>query len=185
MRAMTMPNAVSIFDALPDAEKRKWEVERRIIRAGIKRAKHLPRRDREGLMYLVNLWFYHRNGDGFIHPGSTLLAEKLECSVRTAKDVLKRLREAGYLVCLAYGKGGRNATWYAVNLAKVLDDLCVMQRFQEQDWNDIKCRSHAQLNRAKMAANRAKIAHGNNKYAPEDPLPEVFGDPSDWVEVPF
>ena len=79
-------SAVSIFDALPEAEKRKWEAERRIVRDGIRKAKAMPKRDRECLMYLCNLWFYHRNGDGFIHPGAKLLAARLECSERTVKS---------------------------------------------------------------------------------------------------
>jgi hypothetical protein len=176
-------NAVSIFYALPDEEKRKWEEERRIVRDGIRRAKSLPRRDRECLMYLCNLWFYHRNGDGFIHPGATLIAEKMECGLRTAKSILGRLRKGGYLVTLAYPKGGRRATWYAVNVGKIVTDFCPKPRLHSLDWDEAVARSVAHINRAKAAANRAKSAHGIQGIEP--PLPEVFGDPSDWVEVPF
>lgn len=177
--------AVSIFEALPEQEKRKWEAERRIVRDGIRKAKHLPRRDRECLMYLTNLWFYHRNDEGFIHPGATKVAGKLECSVRTVKATFKRLRDAGYLVPLEYSKGGRRATWYAVDIGKILDDLCHRPRGFSLDWDEAKGRSSAQINRAKLAANRAKVAHGIHREGKEKPLPEVFDDPSDWQEVPF
>ena len=180
-----MTSAVSIFEALPEDEKRKWEAERRIVRAGIRKAKSLPRRDRECLMYLTNLWFYHRNGDGFIRPGSSLVAEKMECSVRTAKTIMKRLREAEYLLPLAYENGGRRATWYAVDIGKILDDMCPRPRGFSLDWDEAKARSAAQINRAKVAVNRAKIAHGIHREGTEPPLPETFNDPSDWVEVPF
>ena len=177
--------AGSIFEALPDAEKRKWEAERRIVRSGIKSAKFLARRDRECLMYVTNLWFYHRNASGFIHPGAALVADKLECSERTVKSMFKRLRGLGYLVSLAYEKGGRRATWYAVDIAKILDDMCPRPRGYAADWDDAKSRSAGQINRAIQAANRAKIAHGIHRTVKEKPLPEVFGDPSDWQEVPF
>lgn len=181
-----LPTAVSIFEALPDDEKRKWEVERRIVRDGINKAKGLPRRHREALMYLTNLWFYHRNGDGFIHPGMTKLAEKLECSVRTAKTVAKDLRDAGYLVPLAYENGGRQATRYAVDLGLIVARLCNVSRFQRDTADEISRRSAAQINRAKSAANRAKIAHGISKGAhPKEPVREVYSDASDWVEAPF
>ena len=176
-------NAVSIFEALPDVEKRKWEAERRIVRDGIRKTRSMPRRDRECLMYLCNLWFFHRNGDGFIHPGADLIAEKLECSTRTAKGVLKRLRDAGYLVVLAYPKGGRRATWYAVDIGKIVTDICPRPRHFALDWEETIARSIAHINRAKSAANRAKVAHGIQGN--EQPLPETFNDPSDWQEVPF
>lgn len=177
--------AVSIFEALPTPEKRKWEAERRIVRAGIRKAKAMPRRDRECLMYLTNLWFYHRNDTGYIHPGSGLVASKLECSVRTAKTVMKRLREAGYLVPLEYAKGGRRATWYAVDVGKILDDWCPRPKNFPLDWDEAKARSFDQINRAKLAANRAKVAHGIHSKGEDKPLPERFDDPSDWSEVPF
>lgn len=177
--------AVNIFNALPEDERRKWEAERRIVRQGIRSAKALPRRDRECLMYVTNLWFYHRNGDGFIHPGSELVAKKLECSVRTAKTAMKRLRDAGYLIPLAYENGGRRATWYAVDVGKILDDYCPRPRGFALHWDEARARSTAFLNRAKSAANRAKIAHGIHREGKEKPLPETFDDPSDWLEVPF
>ena len=181
-----LASAVSIFEALPNAEKRKWEEERRVIRNGIKRAKSIPRREREALMLLSNLWFYHRNGDGFIRPGAALLAEKLECSVRTAKSVLKYHREAGYLVALDYEKGGRNATRYAVDLGLIIDNLCPKAKHGEPQNGEIKGRSEAHINRAKSIANRAKSARGIYRLEQqEQPIAETFGHPSDWVEVPF
>lgn len=179
-------SAVSIFEALPDAAKRKWEAERGIIRNGITKAKHMPRREREAMMFLTNLWFYHRNSEGYIRPGAALLADKLECSVRTAKTVLKSLRDAGYLIPLDYEKGGRNATRYAVNLALIVENLCRQTRNNKAQHDEIKARNEAHINRAKSITNRAKIARGiKGKALTEFPLPEVFGDPSDWVEVPF
>lgn len=184
--AVQRPSAVSIFEALPDAEKRKWEIERRIIRGGIHKAKSMPRRKREALMYFTNLWFHHRNGDGFIHPGAKKVAEKMECSVRTINGVMGELRDEGFLIPLAYAKGGRNATRYAVDLAAILDKLCPKQRFMEAEFEEIRQRSRAHINRAKSIFNRAETAHGNSKAQPsEKPIREVFGDPSDWMEVPF
>lgn len=179
-------SAVSIFEALPSEAKRKWEAERGIIRNGITRAKHMPRRDREAMMLLTNLWFYHRNSEGYIRPGAALLADKLECSVRTAKTVLKSLRDAGYLIPLDYEKGGRNATRYAVNLALIVEKLCRVTRNTKAQHEEIKARNEAHINRAKSIINRAKVARGILKEVlQEDPLPEAFDDPSDWVEVPF
>jgi hypothetical protein len=178
-------SAVSIYDAIPEAEKRKWEAERKLVREGIRRAKSMPRRDRECLMFLTNLWFYHRNGDGFIHPGATMVAEKLECCLRTAKAILNRLRAGGYLVVVAYPKGGRRATWYAVDVGKILLDFHARPRGYGEHWDEAIDRSNRLLNRAKEAANRAKTAHGIQKKRIDKPLPEVFGDVSDWVDVPF
>ena len=177
--------ATNIFEALPEAEKRRWEAERRIVRQGIRRAKSLSRRERECLMFVTNLWFYHRGHTGFIHPGASLVANKLECSVRTAKTVMKRLRDCGYLVPLAYASGGRRATWYAVDVGKILDDWCRRPAYFSDDWDAAKARSVAFLNRATFSVNRAKVAHGIQRYGTEDTLPEVFDDPSDWVDFPF
>ena len=182
---MNGATAVSIFEALPAHEKLKWEAERRHVREGIRRAKSFSRRDRECLMFMTNLWFYHRNGDGFIHPGQEKIAEKLECSIRTAKSCTERLKKAGYLIPLAYEKGGRRATWYAVDTGKILHDFPKRPRGYAEDWDEAVARSVAFINRAKMSVNRAKIAHGIQGKVREEPLPEVFGDPSDWVELPF
>lgn len=181
----TSANAVSIFEALDEAEKRKWEAERRLVRDSIRRAKAMPRRDRECLMYVTNLWFHHRTGDGYIHPGASLIASKLECSVRTAKSVMKSLRDCGYLIALRYEKGGRRATWYAVDIGKILDDFGHRPRGFPVEFDLAKERSRAQINRAKMIANRANFARGIHREGTERPLPETFNDPSDWVEVPF
>lgn len=180
-------SAVSIFEALPDDAKRKWEAERGIIRNGIAKAKHMPRRDREAMMLLTNHWFYHRNSEGYIRPGAALLADKLECSIRTIKTVLKNLRDAGYLIPLDYEKGGRNATRYAVNLALIVENLCRQTRNNKAQHDEIKARNEAHINRAKSIVNRAKVARGikGKSQTSEEPLPEAFGDPSDWVEVPF
>lgn len=183
--SVNAPCAVSIFEALPDMEKRKWEAERRMVREGIRRAKSMPRRDRECLMLLTNLWFHHRNDKGFIHPGSTMIAAKMECSVRTAKTIMGRLRTGGYIIPLAYAKGGRRATWYAVDIGKILIDFHARPRGYAADWDEAIERSVAQINRAKMSANRAKIAHGIHREGTERPLPEIFNDPSDWQEIPF
>lgn len=178
-------NATSIFEALPKAEKRKWELERRVIREGIRRAEGLSRRERDGLMYCANLWFYHRNGEGFIRPGAKLLASKLECCERTAKSVFKKLREAGYLIPLEYLKGGHNATRYAVDLALIIDMHCPFSEHYPDQWDDIKRRSVAHVNRAKFAANRAKVARGIEKAPLVERPRESFDDASDWSEVPF
>ena len=182
---MSAVNAISMFDAMPEVEKRKWEHERKIVRKAILRAKSLPKSDRECLMYCANLWFYHRNGDGFIHPGAKLLSEKLECSIRTVKSIVKRLRDDDFLVIVAYPKGGRNATWYAVNIARILERFSARPHQFALDWDEIHARSIAQVNRAKIAANRAKVAHGIVKASLKETVPESFNDPSDWSEVPF
>lgn len=178
-------SAVSIFDALPEVEKRKWEAERRIIRNGIQKARSIPLRERTALMFFTNLWFYHRNVDGFIRPGAKRLAQKLECSERTARSVLKYHREAGYLIELKYGKGGRNATRYAVNLALILDNLCTEPGYAPSLHDDIRRQNIAHINRAKSRLNPAKSADGIYKAHPLKSVSESFDDPSDWTEVPF
>ena len=179
--------AYSIFDALPEADKRKWEAERRLVRDGIKRAKHLPPRYRNCLSYMCNLWFYHRGSKGYIHPGAELIASKTECSVRTAKTMLKSLREAGYIIPLAYEKGGtKKATCYAVDIGRIVYDLCPRPRLVATDWIDAIERSRAYVNRAKFCVNRAKVAHCNKRQNKPSQDPKItFDDPSDWIEVPF
>lgn len=184
---MAHATAVSIFEALPASEKRFWEEERRAIRGAINRAKSLPKRRREALMYCTNLWFHHRHKDGFIRPGAENLAEKLECCLRTAKSVLKDLRNDGLIVAVDYEKGGKNATRYVVDLGRVLDFTSPRDAYTEAFHGEIRRKNIDHVNRAISAANRAKIARGKKDRAQlvPEPVKEVFNDPSDWVEVPF
>lgn len=80
------------------------------------------RLERDLITMLANLWFHHRgeNGEGVIRPGREYLAKRAKCSVRTVASLLKRLREQGILITVAYAKGGRNATRYQIDMHKLL-----------------------------------------------------------------
>lgn len=189
---------VSLFAAPPDVTRRDWEIERDMVRGGIRRCKSMRKGDLECLMYLTNLWFYHRGSDGFIRPGSALVAKRLGCSIRTAKTRMKTLRDAGYLVPIAYEKGGSArgrsfATWYFVDVGKILQDMVPVPSWGCDQWEKISGRSARFHQRANEIASRAKLARCYKGKEQDDFLPrsdrpirppdseirEAFDDPSD------
>lgn len=184
---MSAQTAVSIFAALPKDEQRFWEEERRIVRSAINGAKEMPRRRREALMFLSNLWFHHRNVKGVIYPGAEKIADKLECSVRTAKTILKELRDEGFIIPVDYEKGGSRTTRYVVDLGKIVEMRPPRGWGAEESFDRILRTNRAHINRAISLSNRAKIARGKGEKAQvaTKPVRETFDDPSDWVEVPF
>ncbi len=92
------------------------------IRRAINKAA-LPANRRDALRHLVNLWYYHRNGTGEIHPGAETLAKKWRVSLRTVKTILKEFREAGFISAIKYAKGGKNSTRYTVDLDRIIETL--------------------------------------------------------------
>lgn len=103
-----------------DFAKSKTAEEERRIRRMIRRSKALSRSERDVLMALVNLWFYHRSGPtGEMHPGCDRIAKRAKVSVITVKRSLKLFRERRVLTALAYLEGGRKATRYTMDLANL------------------------------------------------------------------
>ncbi|WP_323012916.1 hypothetical protein [Devosia sp.] len=93
---------------------------RRHVREAIRKTPLLNKSERDFALGIVNLWFVHRNGDGFIHPGAERLAKKARVSLRSAKTYLSRLREMAVIRAVAYAKGGRKATRYVVDLSRLM-----------------------------------------------------------------
>lgn len=84
----------------------------------------LSKSERDVLITIVNLWFYHKGGpEGYIHPGCEKIAKRSKVSVVTVKRTLSLLREHGIVVALAYANGGRKATRYTVDLTALRNVL--------------------------------------------------------------
>ena len=76
--------------------------------------------DRLILQDLVNLWFAHRNEDGFIHPGRGRLAKSANVSIATVKRSLCRFRDAGLITAIDHARGGGHfATRYVVDFGAI------------------------------------------------------------------
>lgn len=107
--------------------KKSREAERqRYARSVIRKAKRemLTKSERDVLLVVVNLWFYHKCGrDGFIHPGRNKIAKRADVSVVTVARALARLRAYGFVDAVDYAKGGRKATRYFVDLDCILETL--------------------------------------------------------------
>lgn len=107
--------------------------ERRLLRRLVERAKGVSLRESTALIFLLNRWFYHRGGKGVIHPGAEEVAKAARCCLRTAKAILKKLRNWGFIVAVQYAKGGRNATRYMVDTRRILVTLGNMPKVAEGD----------------------------------------------------
>ena len=97
--------------------------ERSVIRRAIRNASGINNNRKAVLDCLCNLWFANR-AKGEIHPGAEKIAAKAGLSVRSVKTFLAEFRKAGFIVAVAYEKGGRRATRYVVSLWKILTTLC-------------------------------------------------------------
>lgn len=105
--------------------KKSREAERqRYVRSIIRKIKRdvLTKAERDVLMVLVNLWFYHKGGpNGFIHPGRKKIAKRANVSVVTVARALSRLRDYGVIDATMYEKGGRKATRYLVDIDCIIE----------------------------------------------------------------
>jgi len=146
-------------------------IERKLAREGIAKGfktGKFNRLERDLITMLANLWFHHRgeNGEGVIRPGREYLAKRAKCSIRTVASLLKRLREQGILITVAYAKGGRKATRYKLEMHKLMVWCGVY--FPEVVQGALKLlKRPLQLLRAAMqpGQNRANGAHGyNNRW---------------------
>lgn len=117
--------------------------------------------ERELITLLANLWFHHRgeNGEGVIRPGRKYLAKRARCSERTVTSLLKRLRDAGVLITVAYGKGGRKATRYKLDMHKLMVWCGV--RFPEEVQGALKLLARPLIFLG-APKNRANGSNGNN-----------------------
>ena len=107
-----------------DFSQSKTADEERRIRRVIRKAKDLSRSERDVLLCLANLWFYHRSGPSAeMHPGCDRIAKRAKVSVITVKRALKLFRERRVIIALAYLEGGRKATRYTMDLAKLIEWL--------------------------------------------------------------
>lgn len=102
------------------AERAKAEAAytRRIIRKS-----DFTRAEKDVLIKLIGLWFYHRNGrKGFIHPGRDKLAKAAKASDKTVQRALSVFRDLDFIKAMRYAKGGTGcATQYLVNIRTIWD----------------------------------------------------------------
>lgn len=93
---------------------------RRAVRSEIRRTKSLTRAQRDVVLALFDLWCHHK-AKGSIAPKRAVMARKCRVSERTVASVLAGLRDAGVLVTLNRGTGGRGkATSYCMDVLALL-----------------------------------------------------------------
>lgn len=134
--------------------------ERSIVRQALAKAK-LTNNRKAVLKSMIDLWFANRHRSE-IHPGAEKLAKKAGVSERTVRSYLGEFRQAGWIVALAYEKGGRKATRYAVKLWEIIKALMpsnVVTRAGElvEIANENTC--------SRRPENPAKIADGKERPA--------------------
>lgn len=162
-------------------------LERKLAREAIDKAfktGKVSRTERDLVRTVLNLWFHHRGEGqmGVIRPGRAYLARKNKCSVRTVASLLKRLRDEGLLLTIAYAKGGRRATQYRLDVHALMVWCGV--KFPEVVKGALKLLTRPLKAVARIYQNRAMSAHGNNnpcKWIQSD-RPEVGPDPGNWWE---
>ena len=144
----------------------------------------LSRTERDVARTVLNLWFFHRGPKltGVIRPGRAYLARKNKCSVRTVASLLKRLRDAGILITIAYAKGGRRATQYRLDVQGLMVWCGV--KFPEVAKGALKLLARPLSNLLRAYQNRAMAAHGYNKRfkVSADNRPEVRPPGQNWWE---
>lgn len=103
----------------------------RFMRARVRNCEDFTKTERDIMIFMLNLWFHHENGPkGYIHPGRALIAQKCQCTTKTASRTLAKLRAAAIIVSLNEPKGGRLATQYVL-------DISALAAFCGCDWVDI------------------------------------------------
>lgn len=113
-----MPVVSVDFKKSREAERQRYT--RSIIRK-IKREK-LTKAERDVLMVMVNLWFYHKCGpNGFIHPGREKIAKRSDVSVVTVSRSLATLKGFGVITSTEYEHGGRKSTRYFVDIDRIAE----------------------------------------------------------------
>jgi hypothetical protein len=106
------------FRASAEAERH------RRVRAVIRKIKRdvLTKAERDVLMAVVNLWFYHgKSGAKMIYPGRKKLALKADVSIPTVARALDHFRKLGILEAQQYAQGGRNSTRYKVCIHTLME----------------------------------------------------------------
>lgn len=144
----------------------------------------LSRTEKDVMTTVLNLWFAHRGPKmtGVIRPGRAYLAKKNKCSVRTVASLLKRMRDAGFLVTIAYAKGGRRATQYRLDTHGLMVWCGV--KFPEVAKGALRLLTRTLPNVLRRYQNRAMAAHGNNNRLTgnTDNRPEVRPPGQNWWE---
>ena len=113
-----MPVVSIDFKASREAERQRY------VRSIIRKIKRnvLTKAERDVLMVMVNLWFYHKGGpDGFVHPGRKKIAKRANTSVVTVSRSLARLCAYGVIDATDYANGGRKATRYFVDIDSIIE----------------------------------------------------------------
>lgn len=98
--------------------------EARDVRKIVRRAE-LTKSERDVLLALVNLWFYHRTkAHPEFHPGRKKIAKKSDVSLRTVDSAIVKFKALGVLLVVGYPKGGgRCATRFALDLDRLRDEF--------------------------------------------------------------
>lgn len=105
-----------------DFAQSREAAEQREVRAIVRKIKRdvLTKSERDVLMVMVNLWFYHKGGPKkYINPGRAKIAKKADVCEATARRALKTLRDFGVIHAIAYENGGHRRTHYRVDLMAI------------------------------------------------------------------
>lgn len=159
------PFVVQALAVIPGYKDSAEAAARKVVRDMIRKA-GFSRSEREVILAVVNLWFYHKNGlKGYIHPGRKLLAKRADVSIRTVATTLGKLRDAGVLQAIANRKGeGQKPTHYTVDLI-ALFEACGHEFPKELEGNLVPVFSGTNCTPlySEIAHHwRAEIAHSNN-----------------------
>ena len=89
---------------------------RRLVRDAIRKGP-FTKSQRDVTLAVANLWFHHKSGDGFIHPGRDKLAKRAKVHVKTVSRTLEILRDAKAIKPVSNLRGGYGkSTRYVVDI---------------------------------------------------------------------
>ena len=134
---------------------------RRLVREAVRKGP-FTKGQRDVVLAICNLWFHHKGGEGFIHPGREKLAKRSGVSVRTVASTLALLRSCHAVSPVSNLRGGYGkSTRYVVDIWAVLKHCGV--EIPEVISGHLVALNCTQAP-PKIAHNmRAKIAHGNKR----------------------
>lgn len=135
---------------------------RQFMRRQVRKAK-VGKNERDVVLALMNIWFVRKKTDGVMHPGRKKIAKMANCSIRTVASIMARMREAGALIVVSHGKGGRASTRYKMDFIKLI--LFLGYKLPIEVAGELKKIVVAVGNFTPfhLWKKRAKLAHGNNK----------------------
>lgn len=135
---------------------------RQFMRRQVKKAR-INKNERDVVLALMNIWFVRKKMSGVMHPGRKRIASMANCSIRTVASIMARMREAGALVVVSHGKGGRASTRYTMDFEKLILFLGYeLPKEAAGKLVEIVTRAGV-FTPFRLWKKRAKLAHGINK----------------------